>query len=43
MKIYGVVEVQLHYSWPRRYMEVNVQLHALAALPPGKGPTVPIG
>jgi hypothetical protein len=29
--------------WPRHYMEVNDELHAPAALPPGKQPLVPIG
>jgi hypothetical protein len=28
---------------PRHYMEVSGQLHAPAALPPGKEPLVPIG
>jgi hypothetical protein len=29
--------------WPRHYMEVSGQLHAPAALPPGKEPLAPIG
>jgi hypothetical protein len=29
--------------WPRHEMEVSGQLHALAALPPGKEPLLPIG
>jgi hypothetical protein len=29
--------------WPRHYMEVSGQIHALAALPPGKELPVPIG
>jgi hypothetical protein len=28
---------------PRHYMEVSGQLHAPAALPPGKEPLVPMG
>jgi hypothetical protein len=28
--------------WPRHYMEVSGQLHAPAALPPGKEPLVPV-
>jgi hypothetical protein len=36
MKTYGGVEVQLHHSWPRHYMDVSGQLHTAAALPPGK-------
>jgi hypothetical protein len=31
------------FSWPRRYLEVNGQLHDPAALSPGKEPPVPIG
>jgi hypothetical protein len=31
------------FSWPRHYLEVSGQLHALAALPPEKEPQVPIG
>jgi hypothetical protein len=30
MKMYGEVEVQLHDSWPRHWMEVSGQLHAPA-------------
>jgi hypothetical protein len=30
------------FSWPRHYLEVSGQLHATAALPPGKEPLVPI-
>jgi hypothetical protein len=26
------------FSWPRHYLEVSGQLHAPAALPPGKSP-----
>jgi hypothetical protein len=29
--------------WPRHYMQVSGQLHAPAALPPGKEPPVSIG
>jgi hypothetical protein len=29
--------------WPRYWMEVSGQLHAQAALPPGKEPLIPIG
>jgi hypothetical protein len=32
------MEVQLHHSWPRHYMEVSSQLHASDAFPPGKEP-----
>jgi hypothetical protein len=28
--------------WPRHYIEVSSQLHALAALPPGKEPLMPL-
>jgi hypothetical protein len=28
--------------WPRHYMEVSGQLHAPAALPPGKSPWYPL-
>jgi hypothetical protein len=38
MKTYGGVEVELHVSWPRHYMEVSDQLHASAALPTWKSP-----
>jgi hypothetical protein len=31
------------FSWPRNYLEVSVQLHALAALSPRKEPSVPSG
>jgi len=30
-------------SWPQHYMEVSGQFHGPAALPPEKGPVVPIG
>jgi hypothetical protein len=43
MKTYGGVEVQIHYFWPGHWLEVCGQLHAPAALPPGKEPPVPIG
>jgi hypothetical protein len=42
MKIYGLMEVYLHNSWPRHYMEVSGQFHAPAALPTGKESLVPI-
>jgi hypothetical protein len=29
------------FSWPRHWLEVSGQLHAPAALPPGKEPPVP--
>jgi hypothetical protein len=38
MKTYGGMEVYLHLSWSRYWMEVIGQLHALSALPSGKGP-----
>jgi hypothetical protein len=31
------------FSWPRHKLELSGQLHAPAALPPGKEPPVPIG
>jgi hypothetical protein len=31
------------FPWPRHYFQVSVQLHAPAALLPGKEPAVPIG
>jgi hypothetical protein len=43
MQTYGGVEVYLYHSRPRHWMDVNGQLHALAILPPGKEPPVPIG
>jgi hypothetical protein len=39
MKTYEEMEVQLHQSSSRHKMEVSSQLHAPAALPPGKSPT----
>jgi hypothetical protein len=39
MKTYGGMEVQLHHSWLRYYMEVSSHLHASDALPPGKEPS----
>jgi hypothetical protein len=30
------------FSWPRHKLEVSRQLHAPAALPPGKGPRYPL-
>jgi hypothetical protein len=36
MKTYGVMDVQIHIFLPRNWLEVSGQLHALAALPPGK-------
>jgi hypothetical protein len=42
MNTYGGVEVWRHHSWPRHEMEVSGQLHALAALLPGKERPVPI-
>jgi hypothetical protein len=44
MKAYmgsGVIAPRI--LWPRHYMEVSGQLHALAALPPVRVPLVPIG
>jgi hypothetical protein len=44
MKAYcGSVGIAPHILRPRHWMEVSGQLHAPAALPPGKGPLVPIG
>jgi hypothetical protein len=31
------------FAWPRDYLEMSGQLHASAALPPQKEPTVLIG
>jgi hypothetical protein len=42
MKTYGGVEVQLHYPWPLHYLQVSGQLHAPAALLPGKIPQYPL-
>jgi hypothetical protein len=35
---YRGVEVLLHHSSPRHYIEMSGQLHALAALPPERTP-----
>jgi hypothetical protein len=42
MKAYRGVDVYIR-TWRRHELEVSGQLHAPAALPPGKDPTVPIG
>jgi hypothetical protein len=40
----GGVDVYIHiFSSPRHQLEVSGQLHAAAALPPGKEPPVPTG
>jgi hypothetical protein len=36
MKAYGGVDVLSIFSWPRHYLEPRCQLHAPAALLPGK-------
>jgi hypothetical protein len=42
--MYTGVDVQTRALFlPRQYLEVSGQLHAPAALPPGKEPQVPIG
>jgi hypothetical protein len=38
----GGVEISSTLSWPRHYLEVSGQLHALAALPQGKNPCYPL-
>jgi hypothetical protein len=43
MEMYRGVEVERQHSWRWHYVEVSGQLHALATLPPGKEPLVPIG
>jgi hypothetical protein len=43
MTAYGGMEVQLHYSRPRNYMEVSGQIHAPAALLPEEELPVSIG
>jgi hypothetical protein len=43
MKTSVRVEINLHHSWPRHWMEVIGQLHAPAAVPQGKLRAVPIG
>jgi hypothetical protein len=45
MEEYGGVDVYTRsiLSWPRHKLEVSGQLHAPAALSPGKEPPVPIG
>jgi hypothetical protein len=42
MKTCEGVELHLHHSWRRHYMEVSGQLHTLAALATVKQPPVPI-
>jgi hypothetical protein len=44
MKAYwGSESMASRVLWPRHWMEVNCQLHAPAALHPGKDPLLPIG
>jgi hypothetical protein len=43
MKAYGEVLYRSTFSWLRHELEVSGQLHAPAALPPGKELPVPIG
>jgi hypothetical protein len=38
MKAYGRVDVYIHFSWPRHYLEVSGQFHAMAALLQGESP-----
>jgi hypothetical protein len=42
MKIYGLVEVYLHYSRSRYQIELSGLLHAPAALLPGNRPRYPL-
>jgi hypothetical protein len=42
MKVYGEVKVYLH-SYFNHAIEVGGHLHVLAASPPGKAPSIPIG
>jgi hypothetical protein len=45
-RLEGVLEewrYRVTHSWPRYQMKASGQLHAPAALPPGKEPLVPIG
>jgi hypothetical protein len=42
MKAYGGVDVQSHSSGLQHLLEVSGQLHAPAALPPGKEPRYPL-
>jgi hypothetical protein len=41
--VLGSIGIAPLILWPRHYMEVISQIHALAALYPGKEPLVPIG
>jgi hypothetical protein len=43
MKAYGGVAVETHVFLTSALVGVSGQLHAPAALPPGKEPPVPIG
>jgi hypothetical protein len=43
MNTYGVVDIEILVSLISAWLEVNGQLHALAALPPGKELQVPTG
>jgi hypothetical protein len=42
MKAYGEWMYRSKFSWPRHYLKVSGQLHAMAALPSGKEPWLPI-
>jgi hypothetical protein len=42
MKTYGEWMYRSTLSWSRHYLEVRGQLHASAALPPGKSPRYPL-
>jgi hypothetical protein len=42
MKAYGEWEYRSTFSWSPHQLEVSGQLHAPAALPPGKEPPLPI-
>jgi hypothetical protein len=43
MKTYGEVVVEIHVFLTPYWLEVSGQRHALAAVPSGKEPPVPIG
>jgi hypothetical protein len=42
MKVYGGVDVKIHISLTSALVGAECQLHALAALPPGKKPQYPL-
>jgi hypothetical protein len=42
IKVCGGMEIELHLLFTWHWIEVSSQLHALATLPMGKVPSVPI-